>query len=357
MPDRAAVLAALAEHANKPATAHDVRAEPADAFGQPPFVALNQYLRTLGSLAELNELIAGVAPLIRAADPFRGGTVAINCGTFVEAGGDPDLVFPHLLAELPRHLALARRARERGEIAPGALFDADPDAARAAAGLMYFLLATMTVICRKASYRQALRANPEIVAGVEALRDGSAEADFVAQVLALTDDLELLVLAPNERKGFRVRLEAVASNAHMFSLLQAELIGGGHLAGEPLDEEVVAVARGESAPTQLLFDEARFHYYHWFGLNPDGTFMESAVPRWPPADPCWPGVGQCPADIARLDGMPILLIGPKVFGFRKWDNNFFANIHDALKSRAEIVEVLPAERVAAWLDRIKQAPR
>src|SRR5436190_6931150 len=122
MSDRSAVIAALTEYTTKSATSHDLRAEPGEVFSAPAFTALNQFLQTLGSRSELNELIAEVAPLIRAADPFRGASIAINCGTLTEMGGDPDLVFPHLLAALPRHLALARRAHESG-LAPGALFD------------------------------------------------------------------------------------------------------------------------------------------------------------------------------------------------------------------------------------------
>lgn len=219
MSDRAAVLAALTEYANKPATLRDIRADPAEVFGKPPFSTLNQFLMSLGSRDELNGLLADVAPLIRAADPFRGAAIAVNCGTLIEMGGDVALVAPHLLAELPRHLALARRARER-EVAPGKLYDDDPDAAKAFAGLRYLLLAAMTTISRKAEYRQTLRANEEVVAAISVLRDGHAEADFVAQVLGYTDDLELIVLAPNENKGFRVRCEAVATNAHLFTLLQ-----------------------------------------------------------------------------------------------------------------------------------------
>lgn len=349
MADRTAVLAALNAHTNKPATAHELRAQPGEVFAQPAFLGLAQFTQSFDTLTELNALVADVAPLIRAADPFRGSSIAINCGTLVEWGADPDVVFPHLLAELPRHLALARRALERNAASPGALFDADPDAAKAAAGLVFLLLATMTVICRKAAYRQALRANPEIRANVEALRESSREADFVAQVLDLIDDVDLLVLAPNERKGFRVRLEAVNYNAHLFTLLQAALIGGGHLEGEPLDEEVVAVARGEAAPTHVLTDHARFHFSPWYELTSDDPFVGSigAIVALP--------VDGNPAGIPEFHGVPVVLIGPKVFGSRQWDNGFFANIHDALKSRAEIIEVLPPERVDEWLDRIRRA--
>jgi hypothetical protein len=345
-----AVVAALAEYANKPSTAHDVRTEPGDTFGQSPFVALNEFLRTIDSRAEFNELVGEVAPLIRAADPFRGSTIAINCGTLTEMGADPELVFPHLLAELPRHLALARRAAERNDPSPTALFDADPDAARAASGLTYLLLATMTVICRAAAYRRALRLNGEIVDGIFAIRDAHREADFVAQVLSLTDDLELLVLVPEERKGFRVALEAVNFNFHLFTLLQAALVSGGHLAGDPPDPELIAVATGEFPAQRRLEDLAQFHFYSWHGLNPDGTFAATRLDTWIPGD-------ASPTEIPPLDGTRIVLLGPRLLGMRSWDSNFFANIHDALRSKAEIVGVLSEAETDEWIDRIRREPR
>ncbi len=228
MSDRAAVVAALAEYAVKPATSHDLRAEPGEVFSAPAFQRLGQFLQSLGAKSELDPLLADVAALIRTGDPFRMSAIALNCGSLVEAGGDPALVAPHLLAALPRHIALARRATDT-------TFETDPDAHRARSGLTFLMLATMAVFCRGAAFRQAARANPDIVKGVEALREEHRETDFVAQVLGFTDDLELLVLVPNQLKGFRVKCEAVATNAHLFTLLQAALIGGGHLAGEAVD--------------------------------------------------------------------------------------------------------------------------
>ncbi len=350
MADLATVLAALADHTHKPATAHELRAQPGDIFGHPALTALMQFAHGLGSRAEVDAALPAIGPLVRAADPFRGATIALCCGTIVEWGADAGGVFPHLLAVLPRHLALARRAIARKGVAPAVLFDDDPEAARAAAGLTYLLLATMTVICRRAAYRQALRANAEIVEHVAALRAAHREAGFVAQVLDLTDDMELIVLAPAEQKGFRVALEAVASNAHMFTLLQAALIDGGHLAGEPCDPEVVAVARGERPHERLLSDHARFNFVTHSGLNTDGSLDGfSSLIGLP--------VEGTPAGIQRLDSVPILLVGPNVLRSRAWDSNFFAGIHDALRSRAEVIEVLPAGQVADWLGRVRQSRR
>jgi hypothetical protein len=350
MSELAAVTAALTEYANRPATSHDVRAEAGEVFGHPPLVALMRFARSVDSRDELNAVLAEVAPLIRANDPFRGGVIAINCGSLVEMGGAPGLVFPHLFAALPRHLALAHRAREHKAPTPGALFDKDPDAARAAAGLTYLLLATMTVICRKAEFRQTLRATPDVVAGITNLRDTSDEAAFVAQVLVLTDDLELLVLVPEEQKGFRVALEAINNNFHLFTLLQAALISGGHRAGEPPNPEVLGVATGETPQQYARLDHARWHFYAWAGLLPDDTLAATDFTTWIPGD-------AAPATIPILDGTRIVIVGPMVLDSRSWNSNEFAAIHDALRSRVDVVEVLPPDRVAAWLDRIKRAPR
>ena len=51
------------------------------------------------------------------------------------------------------------------------------------------------------------------------------------------------------------------------------------------------------------------------------------------------------------------LIGPTVFGSREWDSNFFANVHEALRSRVDVVGVLPRDEVVEWLDRIARARR
>lgn len=342
MTDRAAVVAGLAEFARRPATAHECRADPGETFSAPAFERLREHLRTLERLDQLNELLAAVAPLVAAdgTDPFRACALAVQCGTLVEWGGDEALLAPHLFAALPRLLGHARRA-------DGTAFDADPDAHRARAGLTFLMLATMAVLCRGAAYRQAARALPELVAAVGALADAHRETDFVRQVLGFTDGLEVLVLVPAEGKGVRVRLEAVATCAHLFTLLQAELIGGGHLSGAAPDPEVLAVARGEVPHTRRLYDSARFHFTTWGGLDPDGT-LGVRVNTWVPVD-------APPGAIPRFDGEPVLLVGPPVLGSRQWDSGFFANIHDALRSRVEVVDVLSGAAAREWLDRIRAA--
>jgi hypothetical protein len=354
MSDRAALLTDLTVYAKGSATAlAELTAEPAEVFSTPALAALMRLAQAVSTPDELNELLAGVAPLVRATDPFRGSALAISCGTLVEFGADPAVLAPHLLAELPRHLALAARLRQRARTAPNdpaALLADDPDGFRSAQGLTYFLLATMAVLCRGASFRQLARANPEITAGIAALRTAHREANFVAQVLDFTDGMELLVLVPEKELGFRVALEAVNFNFHLFTLLQAALIGGEYLPGDPPSDDVVAVATGAAPHRHLLSDHAQFHFYTWQGLLPDGSLAAMNLDTWVPGE-------ARPSEIPEFEGSRIVLIGPALLGARMWDSNFFANIHDALESSAEVVEELAPEQVAAWLSRIRQAPR
>lgn len=339
MSDRAGVLAALAEYVNRPATSYDIKAEPGEIFSAPPFAQLGRFLPALQTKEEWDTFVSEMAALLRAGDPFRVSVLALNCGSLVERGVPAELVAPHLLAALPRHLALAGRAAET-------TFEIEPDAIRARSGLTFLLLATMAVLCRGAAFRQAARANPDIVAGIEALCDDHDEAAFVSQVLNFVDGAELVVLAPREEKGFRVTLEAISTNAHLFTLLQAALLSGGHLTGESLDDEVIAVATGEHPHTQQLFDHARFNFAPWYAEPTDAIGSLMAMP-----------VDGSPVDIPQLDYQRIVVLGPPVLGARSWDSGFFANIHDALRSRVEVIEVLPREQVVAWLERIRQAAK
>lgn len=346
-----AVIASLTEYANKPATSHECRAEAGEVFGAHPLANLMRFAQSLSTQADLNALVTEVAPLIRAGDPFRAGVMAINCGTLVEMGADPAIVFPHLFEVLPQYLASARRAQDPKKTkTPDEAFETNPDAARAFAGLPYLLLCTMTVICRRMGFRQALRANADIVTGITELRAHNREADFVSLVLGYTDGIDVLVLAPETRQGFRFVLEAINNNFHLFTMVQASLVLDEHMPGEPPDPELYGIATGETPQQSMRIDHAQWHFYSWKGLQPDGTFATTDFRTWISGN-------AKPTEIPTLEGTRIALIGPMLLGRQSWNSNEFACIHDALRSRADIVEVLSQEQVAMWLDKIQFAKR
>lgn len=339
MPDLAAAVNAAFAYAHEPADLPTLLAPPSASFSHP---AVRGLLDLAGSGDSLDELLRRVAPTVGAPDPFKAAILAMVCGTLIEWGADPAGVADLLLARLPGFLAQAESVADRPDAEE---FAANPDGFRAAQALSLMLLPVMAVLARGMRYRQAARANPDLVRGVEALRERNREADFVATTLGFTDGMELVVLHPGEGKGFRVELEAVHKNFHLFTLLQGELIGGGHLPGEAVDPAVIAVATGEAAPEGPVHDHARFHYYTWGGLRPTDGTARADLANW-----VW-GEG-VPADIPELGGERVVVLTPPVLD-RSWNGGFFANIHDALRSAARVVGVLTADEVAGYVGRAR----
>ena len=168
-----------------------------------------------------------------------------------------------MFARLPAFLALAESVADRADTEkPEELFAANPDGFKAWQSLSLMLLPTMAVLTRGMQFRQEARANADLLTRVEALRERNREAEFVAQTLGFVDGLELLVLHPAEGKGFRVELEAVHTNAHLFTLLHGSLINGGHLPGRAIGEQLLGVATGE-VPHENADRRRGVQFYTW----------------------------------------------------------------------------------------------
>ncbi len=268
----------------------------------------------------LREIVEALVAELPALGAHAAACAAISCGTLVEWGADPAVGG---LAILQRFQAAAAAPPPRDQAAM-AMFDQ----------------AAMAHLCRSAALRVAARKLPRLI---EAL--ASSGETFTSAVLGFVDDLELLVLAPVHARGFRVRLEAVATNAHLFTLLQGALIGEGRLSAEAPDPAVIAVATGEARHEELLTDHQRFRFDSWTGLR-TSTSLQPDLGSWIPVE-------GSPRDIPALaDGRRVILLGKPLLGARSWDSNFFANIHDALRSRVIVLEDLAPASLRADLEAI-----
>jgi len=263
---------------------------------------------------ELAAIARDLAEALATPSAQAASCLAISCGTLVELGADPAIAG---LPIIERFVAAAGPSLDR---ASATMFDQ----------------AAMAHLCRSLELRVAARRVP----GVAKLDRAS---QFTRLVLGYVDQLELLVLAPAERTGFRARLDAIATNAHLFTLLQAALISGGHLAGDPLDPRVVGVAAGDIPHRELVTDHERFHFASWQRIAHPPTTAQDSLASWLPVD-------ASPRDIPALaDGRRVVYLGPRIVAKRSWDSNFFANIHDALRSRVAIEQTLTADEVTAEL--------
>jgi len=192
--------------------------------------------------ALVRELASGLAE----SDPVQAACVALTCGTLVEGGAAPEAAGAAIVSRLESAARVT------------------PDAHQA---IRWLGLASMACLTRSASLRAEAQ-RTRVAEALEPLEDEVPEAWFVRRVLELVDDLELVVLAPEVGAGFRVRLEAVRTNFHLFTLLQGALIGdreAGYLAGDPVDADVIARAHGAYGP--VVHDRAQFHFHDWTGLT------------------------------------------------------------------------------------------
>lgn len=262
-----------------------------------------------GGPSTCNEILRELVAELENPSCYRASCIAIACGTFVEYGGDPAIA----------GLAIVDR-----------MFQIEPPYDRKA--MRMFDQAAMAHLCRSVELRVAARARGEMI-------DKEA-TPWTSKVLSLVDGLELLVLAPEQGRGWRVRIEAIKTCAHLFTLLQAALIPP--LPGDPVDPEVIAIATGEQPMHSVVVDQQRFRFDDWTALE-SPTELAAGLGGFLPVD-------LSPADIRPLpDGRRVVLLGAPQLGGRSWDSNFFANFHDALRSRVEIVDSLSPEAVRSEL--------
>jgi len=293
-----------------------------DPFGGPEFRALFQRAQR-SSPEELDEMVRRLLPGLDFDNAFHAACLALGCGTFVEYGASPSVAGAAIAARLFRELEDPELAQQTGQ---------------------YLCLATMAHLCRDRDLRQQVRRAHGIPASLERMQPRIGHTWFVRTVLELVDDLELLVIAPEQRRGFRLRADAIRSCFHLFTLLQGALIGDpakGLLEGEPEDPEVLAIATGAQPHLHVIAAHQRFHFHDWSALAPDGTLrndLRSTI--WGEASP---------AEIPAHEGTPVILLGRHVLGGRSWDTNFFANFHDALRPGVTVLHTLEDAEVAAAL--------
>jgi hypothetical protein len=293
-----------------------------DPFSQPEFRRLLEH----GQQAESDEqdaLVRELLPGLEVEDPFHAACIALACGTLVEYGASPVVAGAAIAERLFRELESSPLSPHTGQ---------------------YLCLATMAHLCRDRGVRQEVRGRHGVPPSLERAEERVPHTWFVRTVLELIDDLELLVLAPGPRRGFVVRADGVRTCFHLFTLLQGALIGdpaNGWLTADPEDPDVLAIATGQAPHLKILAARQRFHFHNCSALAPDGTLRQDLRSTlWGEASP---------AEIPRHDGRSVVLLGPPVLGGRSWDTNFFAAIHDALRSSVTVIAQLTQEEVASAL--------
>ncbi|MBL1075092.1 hypothetical protein JK358_11880 [Nocardia sp. 2] len=264
--------------------------------------------------AELTASVVELRNLMPGGDLFHNAVLALLCGSLVENGADAGGAIDATLELLVRQLdAFAER----------------PDAEVLAASRLSFP-AAMTMLSRSRETRKRWRERPDVMERLDELEDNDFVPFFLREIFTLHDDFEILLLDPKNRRAFRFRLIAVRDRLyHAYALLQDALLrhaGPGYLDAEPVDPDAVNYARNtgldysDPGAWERIRDHQRFNFAY-----PGGLFMPGSA---------------SPLELPQLDGIPFLVVEPKLTHFGWQPSNMYPVLHEALRASAELIEEL-----------------
>lgn len=332
--------------------------------------------------AEQDRLLYALAePMTAKESNWEFGCIANTCGTIVECGGDPGIAIEPILDRLTgqiervpdfvelmqTHLGVEHPNRVTEDDWP-TLGREHPEHAWVIGewyALRFTGCAAMAMLCRDVEARKRARGRIDLIQRAEAARSDNPYAYYLAEVLGMVDDEQVLVLDVPRRLGFRVHLTALRNNFHFFTLLQDALLShptANDWPGPRPRPLVVALARSERmlpdiSPNEWAADPhgendtALWTYCTWPALKADETLqtMEESKPHLPPW--VW-GEGK-PTDILLVAGERVVLLGPLEMP-RSWSLGFFPPLHPALRSAVRVEAMLNAAEYADWMRKIKR---
>jgi hypothetical protein len=198
----------------------------------------------------------------------------------------------------------------------------------------------------------ARREFPQLHALADDLAAHHERAFFLAQLLRVLDDERLIVLHPEQRKGYRVRIIGVATNFELFVLLADALIGDpsqGWLEGEKPHPIVAAVCRDQ--PAEIAADigaTGAFNFWNGRALRSDGT-----LPPPGEATETWIWMEGVPADIESIDDLRIVLLGPAPYK-RHWHPG---RCFEGMPADARVEAQLSEADFQHWITKLARARR
>jgi hypothetical protein len=264
--------------------------------------------------ATRSEMLAALDAPLREYPCERIGQVGILAGALVECGADPHAfpaaVFDRLLEQLGR----IKDANDETELPEG-----------------YHLLERAAMACLSRS--PELRAHlPQKAALLSKIQRYSEKYGFLGKMLAVLDAEPLLVLHPATQRGFRFEISGIADNFQLHTLLLGALAGDGpdRVPGErPAPESIRASSDGPLSE-KVASVTSRWQLANWFGLREGGALDTKDYDR------TWIWNEGVPADIAKLEGTRVVLIGPSTIQ-RGWNaGRVFSGMPGKLEPRGTL---------------------
>jgi len=160
------------------------------------------------------------------------------------------------------------------------------------AGLGSMCLSLIGLLSASPAARRAARSHPTLLPRLEEIAEVSESEvlqhlRFLIMVVRVLDGEELVVLHPEQRRGYRVRIGGILNLCQLNTLLAGALVGDpaeGWLRGRRPDPRVVAAARDGPVDPDAVHAPACFDLFDWKGLRTDGT-LEPRRALWHTALP------------------------------------------------------------------------
>jgi len=323
--------------------------------------ARDQALRRMaGALRDDRLLFAAL--LTRACEVLveRGGERTIILDTFLDRLAETVPLAAEFVAACRAEWSASAGRAHRGEepddeecivATEWAVRERLPQQGWAWAGLGSMCLSLIALLSASPVARRTARSHPTLLPRLEEIAEVSESEvlqhlRFLIMVIRVLDDEELVVLHPEQRRGYRVRIGGILNLWQLNTLLAGALVGDpaeGWLRGPRLDPRVVAAARDCPVDPEAARALASFDLFDWKGFRTDGT-LEPRRALWHTA---------LPADIPLFgQSRVILLCKPSIK--HEWNAG---RALERMTAHLRVEAMLSEAETLGWLDRIRRTVR
>ena len=327
--------------------------------------------------SDLDEGLARLADSIASAEMPGAAIVVICCGAIIENGGNPDIALDATLTRLSETMMSAQIFAEACEEAAAddedqsdstgdeddeedpigrfgeAVAERMPANSAAFNALEPLGMGAIAMLSHSpAGRRKTRKAHPDLAPMADDLAPYNERAFFLAKLLNVLDNERLVVLHPEEKKGFRVEIGGIGTNFELFILMADALIGDpaqGWLPGKKPDPAVVAACRDRPVETaEGKTATGAFNFYNWEALHPDGT-LPNAGDLSTSKDWIW--MEGIPADIELFEGQRVILLGPPPYARILQPGRCFEGMIANVRVESKMTEA----EVEEWLAKLLKA--
>ncbi len=319
------------------------------------------------------EALVAIAKEFKKMPPYRACLAAFFIGLYGDRGvtslfADRDLLdyFDLGVKYVMRFIAEMLKATGIRDLNPTVIkqfFDAidydkmikqNPELIEFIQGLPSLCTAVLSRISTNRAMRSYLR-NAQTLGACAAVGCVIPAARYVAAMMNITEQQQVLVLFPNSKMGFEVTVEEVDSIFVMLSLLQVTLAKEGHMKklGLPHYEYSEQIARVLSRETTdlggkigKLVDSAAFDYYTLHPIVKEGRGKF----RFDPDYLC--NGTEHIENLGTLDGRLILLCD-KLSHEKKWAGAHATGMHPNLHPSLTVNRILPKEEYEKWVEAVE----